>query len=402
MPHGEKGQPFKHHHATQVVFQEPPVSHTNLIRVWDVPADTRPGVVLDNAVQHIERGDVVLVRRALQRTGLWDEIQAALWGAMHDALGEETSTRLREAGLGSMHELLTGDEIKRSNEAAHGRFNSLTGSYVPRLVRESIGYRGPGFFDQNAVIRFYVPLPFYKANRSALDTRPGYTRFQGPHVDTWFGHATSGLNLWLALEPVRRGNGLALFPAKWRSEIQHDGGYRPVRGQHFGRPVTFEMDPGDLLFFHGEHLHSSELNSTAWTRVVLTNRFSLRSPRVVSETTTAEWLELPASRPARNPVLLQDTARAYSVDEFRRLYAPESAGGTVTPVDDHWCMVTIQGVNRIVSRICPHEGGDLSDGYVENGRLYCAWHHLSFDPTTGQPTCRGIAPLRVRDVPPPS
>ncbi|HYM08845.1 MAG TPA: Rieske 2Fe-2S domain-containing protein [Terriglobales bacterium] len=370
----------------------------NCIRIWDIDCPLPTEVLLNNAVQHIESGDILLVRRALQRVGLWEEIQTTVWGAIGDALGHEMTARLRELGLGSMHQLLTGDQVKRCNEFAHARFNAVAEGYVPRLVREAIGHRGPGFFDQNAVIRFYVPIAFHKSNRETLDTRPGYTKPQGPHIDTWFGHAMSGLNLWMALEPVRRGNGLALFLTKWRSEIPHDDNCRPLRGQHFGTPVTFQMDPGDLLFFHGEHLHSSELNSTAWTRVVLTNRFSLRSPPTVPEIST-KWLELPTSNPAQNTVRLEDTARSYSVEEFRRLYAPASGDGTITALDDRWCEVMTNGSRRIVSRICPHEGGDLSAGYVENGRIYCPWHHMSFDPTTGQPPCGGIAPLRIGDEP---
>lgn len=371
------------------------MSNVNSIRIWDVEADAITGVFLDDAVQRIATGDILLVRRGLQRAGLWEEIELTLWEAIAEALGQDRMACLRKTGLGSMHLLLTGEQIKRCNEAAHRRFNSIARSYVPKLVRDVVGYRGPGFYDQNSVIRFYVPVGFHRANREVLETRPGYTKPQGPHVDTWFGHATSGLNLWMAIGPVRRGNGLALFPQKWLGQIPHDGQYRPVAGQHFGSPVTFDMDPGDLLFFHGEHLHSSELNSTSQTRVALTNRFSLSSPRVVSETTTAQWLELPASNPAQKTMQVADMARSYSVEEFRGNYTSTSGEGTIIPLNDRWCRVTICGVRRIVSRICPHEGGDLSEGYVQNGRIHCPWHHMSFDPATGQAACDGIASLRI-------
>src|SRR6266851_7331040 len=140
-------------------------------------------------------------------------------------LASTWAVRLRKAGLGSMHELLTGDQNKCCNAAAHAKFNSKTEHYVPKLVRETVGYRGPGFYDRNCVIRFYVPVAFHKSNREVLETRPGYTKPQGPHVDTWFGHATSGLNLWMAIEPVRRGNGMALFPAKWASVVPRNGAH---------------------------------------------------------------------------------------------------------------------------------------------------------------------------------
>lgn len=33
---------------------------------------------------------------------------------------------------------------------------------------------------------------------------------------------------------------------------------------------------------------------------------------------------------------------------------------------------------------CPHDGGRLSDGFVERGRLVCSRHGWEFDPATGQ------------------
>lgn len=33
---------------------------------------------------------------------------------------------------------------------------------------------------------------------------------------------------------------------------------------------------------------------------------------------------------------------------------------------------------------CPHDGGRLSDGFVEAGRLVCGRHGWEFDPATGE------------------
>jgi pyruvate oxidase len=34
---------------------------------------------------------------------------------------------------------------------------------------------------------------------------------------------------------------------------------------------------------------------------------------------------------------------------------------------------------------CPHQGGPLGEGSIENGMLRCPWHGWDFDPLTGQP-----------------
>jgi nitrite reductase/ring-hydroxylating ferredoxin subunit len=32
---------------------------------------------------------------------------------------------------------------------------------------------------------------------------------------------------------------------------------------------------------------------------------------------------------------------------------------------------------------CPHQGGPLGDGQLENGFLICPWHAYEYDPVTG-------------------
>ena len=44
---------------------------------------------------------------------------------------------------------------------------------------------------------------------------------------------------------------------------------------------------------------------------------------------------------------------------------------------------------------CPHAGGPLSEGFVENGTVRCPWHERHFDPATGRctdhPATRDVA-----------
>ena len=49
---------------------------------------------------------------------------------------------------------------------------------------------------------------------------------------------------------------------------------------------------------------------------------------------------------------------------------------------------------------CPHAGGPLSQGHIENGRLVCPWHGREFHPATGE--CDGYLsvaayPVEARD-----
>ena len=47
------------------------------------------------------------------------------------------------------------------------------------------------------------------------------------------------------------------------------------------------------------------------------------------------------------------------------------------------CVAHIGGSIAVLDGTCPHEGGPLGEGIVEDGRVVCPWHGYSFDPRTG-------------------
>jgi nitrite reductase (NADH) small subunit len=62
----------------------------------------------------------------------------------------------------------------------------------------------------------------------------------------------------------------------------------------------------------------------------------------------------------------------------RRGEAREFAAGSRT-----LCIANIDGVIRALDNECPHRGGPLAEGMIEQGKLICPWHAWSFDPATG-------------------
>jgi nitrite reductase/ring-hydroxylating ferredoxin subunit len=44
----------------------------------------------------------------------------------------------------------------------------------------------------------------------------------------------------------------------------------------------------------------------------------------------------------------------------------------------------VSGQVCVVADRCPHDGGPLSDGFVDGDRLVCARHQWEFDPRTGE------------------
>ena len=74
---------------------------------------------------------------------------------------------------------------------------------------------------------------------------------------------------------------------------------------------------------------------------------------------------------------------------FHKILEPdELSEGRVTTVtiDGHSYAVTRhEGAYGCLDNKCPHQGGPLGEGSIENGLLRCPWHGYDYDPATGAP-----------------
>lgn len=51
--------------------------------------------------------------------------------------------------------------------------------------------------------------------------------------------------------------------------------------------------------------------------------------------------------------------------------------------DRSFCVANVDGAICVLDGVCPHEGGPLGEGTLEDGRVVCPWHAYAFDVRTG-------------------
>ncbi|NER14608.1 Rieske 2Fe-2S domain-containing protein [Leptobacterium flavescens] len=64
---------------------------------------------------------------------------------------------------------------------------------------------------------------------------------------------------------------------------------------------------------------------------------------------------------------------------------PEGRVKTVTAEHQGICLTHFEGKFSALDNRCPHQGGPLGEGSIENGMLRCPWHGWDFHPCTGLP-----------------
>ena len=48
------------------------------------------------------------------------------------------------------------------------------------------------------------------------------------------------------------------------------------------------------------------------------------------------------------------------------------------------CLANDRGQLAAMDNLCPHRGGPLSEGWLEDGKVVCPWHAWAFDRRTGE------------------
>lgn len=81
---------------------------------------------------------------------------------------------------------------------------------------------------------------------------------------------------------------------------------------------------------------------------------------------------------------MNEKTKWYKVLENKKML-PEGRVQTVTAGHQGICLTHYKGKFSALDNKCPHQGGPLGEGSIENGLLRCPWHGWDFDPCNGKP-----------------
>lgn len=388
--------------------------------------------------ERIMNGEVFLLKNGLNEAGLFDMLENATYSGISNRLGEDVANRVRDAGLEKIHTVVTAGDIPDLTDAVYDIMTARSRDFLKRFIREFMGASSEFYFERKPNVRFHIPHDIAVAQMDgfkefAKRRGDGKITPHNPHRDSWVDCPDNLINVWIAVGPIKTGNSLTIYPEVYGRDIGKAGPY--ISGDANPGPAeTFDMEAGDVLLFHGDQVHGSEINSTDCTRHVISFRITLEKPHYpyghyhhyayskLAGGMLDIFAEVPqnlawsyvdyrfrlAGRKLRELVgknsrktatmqrVVADNVEGQALAEGFTIPLAKLQSGRIQALSDKICITRLEdGEVRAFSRFCPHQGADLSLGVVRNGEVLCPWHNLPLDPGTGTSPCHSLKKLKT-------
>jgi len=407
-------------------------------------------IPIDQIAKRVMSGEIIVVSNCLQGIGYFDRVQAASLEAIHQAVSEAKTAQVRTQGFEAIHQIIDLEELPSVSDHSYETIYSLAPELSKELVKGIFPKQKSFYLEEYPNVRFHIPYDIVVNNKEEFSKFywNGKVTPHGPHHDSWYQCPTNCLNVWIAIGSVKIGNGLNIYPQVYGKRLPCTKDGKILPNQSFGGAISFDLQPGDAIIFHGEHLHSSEINSTDLTRYVISMRMTLDKPEFLSDSPykdTYIYSECHDGLNARFTQLLGGMSRSFSRlqkrinsalgkqpqqnyilsevdgsvfddtspnfpqtipvktvegaspdDTFIVFDSEELPIGTIKPISPKMCVARLNQ-NQVVafSRHCPHEGADLAAGYLRDECVVCPWHNLPLNVNSGASPCDSLSKLTI-------
>jgi hypothetical protein len=244
-------------------------------RLCRIAADS---ATVDLSLAEVLAGRIAVVAGWLSRHGMLDEVRRETFGALAEAASPGIAREVERRGLEWLHTVVTAPQAAAVRTVLETRLRPVATRIALAFAASLPRQRAPVYLGHHSGVRIMLPEDAIRTHRTAFTELTGFMVPHDLHRDSWYNTGVNSVNLWVAISRVRKGNGLLIFPDGYpRDARRRDSLASP--DVPVGPPLHFELAPGDILLFAGDHLHASEPNTTDQTRYVLTKRLSLGAPR---------------------------------------------------------------------------------------------------------------------------
>lgn len=217
--------------------------------------------------------------------------------------------------LKEIHNYLDLNEIDNCSKYVRENLKKTLFDWSISYAEKRLGFNGNFYIDNEIYIRINFPYNTRFSAESSKRTHPNhrlaaYNRYlpkglwaHGPHKDSWYGHSLNALNFWMAINELNEQNTMILYPEHAYQPTVYDSSTMYASYEEdLGRPIKFKLNKGENLLFDPELLHSTRINTSNQTRVVLTLRLCELTPQFakdINHDTYDNWISSESIRKSK-------------------------------------------------------------------------------------------------------
>lgn len=350
----------------------------------------------------------------------------------------EHSNKFRCENLHDLHKWLPVELLSSCQAYVTSKLKKQLMSWALSVGRDRLLFKGDFYIDREIYVRINYPFDIASNGRSSAESdpnhrltkynkgRPRQTWGHGPHKDSWYGHSHTAINLWFAVCGTNEHSTMTLYPdhAYKATAFNAESMYASY-SERLGLNAPLKLERGENFIFDPELLHSTRLNTSDQTRVVLTLRLAASEPVFSNKIKHDIYDFWVMSDDIENGVFdakkvgylteIADYPETYS-DQRKYVHEVKSAldlsVGSLQREDfqvaddvifeivggDVDCLgVWSQGFLYKFGKLCPHVGAPLIGGYLDMNKLSvkCPAHGVEFCIKSGK---SGSNKLRLRVI----
>lgn len=261
----------------------------------------------------------------------------------------------------------------------------------------------------------YTKVNYFRSNNNSI-------YLHSPHKDTWFGHASKGINFWWAITSVNKLNGLMLFKDVYKYDLDHETQPAYVKDKYaLGRIYLPELKAGSLLIFDAEILHATRLNTSENTRLVISGRLNETKPKFYKKfkgIKDPNWLSYGNlsiknyenfevfKRNKKNLCINKKLKKEknkykkininlnlvngnhYKLFKESLIKPKKNTSFFIKFLNYEICVKILNSKIHAFNNACPHLQFQLINSYSEKNLITCNGHGLTFNIKNGMSTCK--------------
>ena len=292
---------------------------------------TRAGSQVDTSAI-LTKGRIYTLDDYAGRFDTYRKVVQTFLDGIQEIEGRECRQKVESAGLSQVHRYFPVEKVLLLEDFLRNRLRNDLYHWTFRVGREDLGLERTFFVDHLIMIRIHYPFLVARQAKNLLHPRypvaeklklvlaacknwrlffnfldrirrnklarrqssydpesyhrrlPVPARSHGPHIDTWYGHSYSGVNLWWSIDGVNEDNTVILYPDLFGQSVPYDPISMYVASDvPLTKPHKIALEPGQLLVFNPEILHSTQVNISDSTRIAVSTRLNPNEPRFDKE-----------------------------------------------------------------------------------------------------------------------